>query len=102
MRNEAGIPSWETLSAPSAGPTARARLNVIELSATADGISAAGTSCVTSACCAGAENALIAPNPSANRITTSVGASPTHASAAIATPSPTATLCVTSSSRLRS
>ena len=64
IANEAGIPSLRTESAASAGPTARARLYVIELSATADCSCERGTRSAISACEAGAENALTTPSPS--------------------------------------
>ena len=56
-RNATGIPNAATVAAAAAGPAARAMLNVIELSAIADARSRAGTSALTIACCAGAENA---------------------------------------------
>ena len=96
--NAAGMPRYSTASAAVAGPIARARLNVIELSATAVGTSCGSTSDGTSACWAGAENALTIPSAIASAITTAGGARPCQAS----TPSPPertiATLWVTSSS----
>src|ERR671923_168034 len=52
------MPSVLTVAPASAGPAARAMLNVIELSPTADVTSSRGTSETKSACCAGVENAL--------------------------------------------
>ena len=70
MKNAHGMPNAATAAAASAGPSARAMLNVIELSAIADAeVARARTSEVTSACCAGAENALTTPISSANTIT---------------------------------
>ncbi len=80
-RNAAGIPSVTTTSAASAGPAERAMLNVIEFSATAEVRSSSSTSCVTSACCAGTEKALVTPSASPNAITTWTGAAPANASA---------------------
>ena len=64
IAKDAGMPSLRTESAASAGPTARARLYVIELSATADCSCDRGTRSAISACDAGAENALTTPSPS--------------------------------------
>ena len=72
--NAAGMPRYWTASAALAGPIARARLKVSEFSATAVGTSGSSTSCVISACCAGAENALCTPSATASAITTQVGA----------------------------
>jgi hypothetical protein len=72
--NAAGMPRYWTASAALAGPIARARLNVIELSATAVGTSGSSTSWAIIACCAGAEKALTTPSATASAITTHVGA----------------------------
>ena len=96
----AGMPRYSTASAAVAGPIARARLNVIEFSATAVGTSGSSTSCVIKACWAGAENALTTPSASASAITTGVGARPSAASTPSPPESTIAQLCVTSS-RLR-
>ena len=82
IANDAGIPSFFTDSAASAGPTARAMLNVIEFSATAEGSSSRGTSCEMKAVDAGALKALEIPSPKANAITTHWFARPDHASTA--------------------
>ncbi len=82
IANDAGMPTVTMASAASAGPTARARLNVIELSATAVGRSRSSTRPVTSAAWAGAANALATPRPSVNPITTHSVASPAKANTA--------------------
>jgi hypothetical protein len=102
MANEAGIPSLRTESAASAGPTARARLYVIELSATADCRCERGTRSASSASEAGAENALTTPSPRELSITTQTGASPPQASAASSALSAVATSCETKTSLRRS
>jgi hypothetical protein len=49
-RNAVGIPNAATVAAARVGPSARAMLNVIELSAIADPRSCGATSELTSAC----------------------------------------------------
>ena len=93
----AGIPRYSTARAADAGPTARARLNVIELSATAVGTSCVSTSCGIMACCAGAENALTIPSATASAITTAGGARSCQASSPRPPERTMAMLCVTSS-----
>ena len=99
--NDAGIPRYSTESAAVAAPRARARLNVIEFSATAVGTSFLSTSDGTSACCAGDEKALTTPSASASAITTAGGAR----SQCARRPSPpartAATDCVTNNRRRR-
>ena len=63
----AGIPSVFTAIAASTGPTARARLYVIELSATAEPRCSRGTRSPISACEAGAANALPIPSTTGTR-----------------------------------
>ena len=99
--NAAGMPRYWTARAALAGPIARARLNVIELRATAVGTSGSSTSCVIIACCAGAENALTTPSATASAITTQVGARSRYASSPSPAESTTATDWVTSSSERR-
>jgi hypothetical protein len=74
------MPRYSTASAALAGPIARARLNVIELSATAVGTSLSSTSEGIIACWAGAENALTTPSAAASAITTAGGARSRYAS----------------------
>ena len=69
MKKAHGMPNAAIAAAASAGPLARAMLNVIELSAIAEPRSRRETSDETIACCAGAENALTTPSSSANTIT---------------------------------
>ena len=84
IANEAGIPSTRTETAASAGPIARARLNVIELSATAEASWSRGTRSPIIAIATGFVNALATPRPSANTITAQTRASPAQASPASA------------------
>jgi hypothetical protein len=102
IANEAGIPSVLTDTPASTGPIARARLNVIEFSATAEPRCSFGTRPPTRAMETGALNALITPSPSANTITTQTRASPPHASPARIPDSAAATSCVVTSRRRRS
>ncbi len=102
MANDAGIPSLRTESAASAGPTARARLYVIEFKATADCSSLRGTRSLINAWDAGAPNALPTPSPSAQTTTTETGARPDHASTASSALSTVEPSCVTTTTRRRS
>jgi hypothetical protein len=95
IANAAGIPSAATVTAAAAGPIARARLYVIELSASALRRSDGGTSDDTNACEAGAENAEPTPSASEKPITTATPASPANASAASTAVSAAAPSCVT-------
>src|ERR687887_500267 len=78
-RNEAGMPRYSTDAAPSAGPIARARLYVIELSATAVGRLSRSTREAINACWGGIEIALVTPSPRAKTITTHAAARPDQA-----------------------
>ena len=100
--NAHGIPSAAITPAALAGPIARARLNVIEFSATACGTSSGGTSAAISDCCDGTETALATPSAAEQAITFQTRASPAHPSTARAPESSTDTTCVASSSRRRS
>jgi len=102
IAKEAGIPSVRTESAASAGPTARARLYVIELSATAEPSCSRVTRSPISANDAGAANALPTPRMTAHAITTQTRASPAHASVASPALTTVDPSWVTSSSRFRS
>src|SRR4051794_41985093 len=68
MKNAHGMPKAAIAAAASAGPLARAMLNVIELSAIAEPRSRRDTSDETIARCAGAEKAAAAPRRHAETI----------------------------------
>ncbi len=102
IANAHGIPSVAITPAALAGPIARARLNVIELSATACGTSSSSTSAAISDCCAGIESALTIPSAPEKPITTHSVAAPPHASPASTAVSAVDVSCVASSSLRRS
>jgi hypothetical protein len=74
--NAAGMPRASTVTAASAGPAARARFHVIELSATAAAICSLWTSDASRASAAGDANAFATPRQNASTITTAGDASP--------------------------
>jgi hypothetical protein len=96
------MPNTAITPAALAGPTARARLNVIEFSATACGTSSCSTRAVISACWLGTAKALVTPRAPEQPITTHSLASPFHASAASSALIAVAQSWVASSSLLRS
>src|SRR4029079_897954 len=75
IANAGAIPKAAITSAAAAGPIARARLKVIELSATACVSESRGTSEPTRAICAGFETAVTTPPTPAKPITSHVVAS---------------------------
>ena len=101
-RKAAAMPSTAITRAAAAGPTARAMLNVIELSAIAGARSFVGTSEPTSAICAGVAKAVTTPSAAANATTPHVLTLPVHTSAASVPLIAAAMACVRSNSFRRS
>ncbi len=102
IANAGAIPKAAITSAAAAGPIARARLKVIEFSATACVSESRGTSEPTRAICAGFETAVTTPTTPAKPITSHVVASPCQTSTASVTVTHAAIACVQISSRRRS
>ena len=100
--NATPSPNAAMTAAAASGPTARARLYVTELRATACGSSSSATSEPTSAICAGCESAAKTPRRVANAITIAVVAAPLHVIHVSTAVVPAARLCVTMSSFRRS
>ena len=100
--NAAAIPAAATIKPPTAGPTLRAMLNPMLLSATAPGNSARGTMSPTDACHAGALNAAPQPIRNVNSSSNHGVTRPSHVHTASATDTTSMKSCAASMTWRRS